>query len=417
MWRNALLVPDSPLPEDGAERLIPIITRRLPDKDLGDAGAWLNGLLANPELADLIGPLELFKGERVILLSAAPDGLEGLLASGRFPEPGKPEVLAGDLVRPDSFELDGETFRVVGRLRRSVSGLGHSYVVLDDDALRPRFSPDKGATQGWLDPEGLTRILNQDPPYDAEDHPEVVGGATRTSRAIAAGTVFGLIFVALGGALIQITTLRWLWSRYRGPFPAMLGEVATRPWLLGLVHVLLYGAFFGTMLAAYEHPLANLSVGALVREEFTEGSLDYIGAAYASRDVLRAAGATFWHNYLVATISLTILPSILMPFAGVLKNLVTFATVGFAMSPIWTGSASQLAVHSITMALELEAYVVASFAVAVWPIRFVRGLVTGELSRELSQGLRVLAGGAAFVGVILAVAAFYEAATIILLRL
>jgi hypothetical protein len=71
--------------------------------------------------------------------------------------------------------------------------------------------------------------------------------------------------------------------------------------------------------------------------------------------------------------------------------------------------------HSITMVLELEAYVIASFAISVLPIRVLRGLIAGNVVEEYRHGMSVVGSGTVLVGAMLALAALYEAATIILL--
>jgi hypothetical protein len=67
------------------------------------------------------------------------------------------------------------------------------------------------------------------------------------------------------------------------------------------------------------------------------------------------------------------------------------------------------------MALELEAYILASFVVLVWPLRLWRAVTGGAFGREVFTGLRILLGGAIVTGVMLAAAALYEAVTLIMM--
>jgi len=415
LWGNALLAPDSPLPEHEAEGVIPVAVRRLPEEDPGQIGRLLKGLEPEPLREELLAILPIDKGPRVVRVSLPPAELQPLLASGRTPRAGTRDALAGDLVRGDTFAMDGETFHVVGRLQRSVSGLGYAFVVLDSDLVRSHFALDSGATHGWIDPEGLLRIAAGQPPFDTDDFPEVVGGFARTRPLVVAASIFGLILVAVGGALMQYRILHWLAPRHDGALNHVLAELAARPRLVFVVHVALYGVFFVCMAAAYAYPVVNFNLADYVQGEFAEGNLSYIGSAYASGDVLRASAATFLHNFLTATVAFTILPSLIIPFAGLIKNLLTFSVVGFVMAPIWTGTAAQLTYHAITMTLELEAYIVASFVVAVLPLRIARGLASGGFGSQVLQGLRVMAGGTLLAGLMLALAALYEAATILLI--
>jgi len=58
---------------------------------------------------------------------------------------------------------------------------------------------------------------------------------------------------------------------------------------------------------------------------------------------------------------------------------------------------------------------VAAFLVSVLPVRIFDGLVHGRFVAEAAQGLRVIGSGTLLVGLMLGVAALYEAATLILL--
>jgi uncharacterized membrane protein SpoIIM required for sporulation len=69
--------------------------------------------------------------------------------------------------------------------------------------------------------------------------------------------------------------------------------------------------------------------------------------------------------------------------------------------------------HSITIVLELEAYILASFLTLLWPLYWLRVLRRGFCWYEFTHFLRVAVGNVTLSGMILLVAAFYEAATLI----
>lgn len=412
-WKDALLVPEGALPEHSAG-LIPISVRRLPLDLPASVRPLLDQLRALPDVTELTDLLHLDKGERVVSLSMPAATLTPLLASGKLPAPGKLEALAGDLASRDAFDLDGATFFVVGRLQRGVNALAYAYVVLESEGLQQYFTPASGATSGWIDPEGLNRLEGDETHLAGEDSPKAVAGFTRSVSWIAGLTFAGLILVAGAGSFLQVRFLRYSASRTAGSLGAVLRELDARPGLFASMHVLLYGVFFLMMLLAFAYPVANIRAALLVRDAFLKGDLSYIGDAYASGDILRATAATFVQNYFVATILFTLLPSLVIPFVGVLKNLLSFAVVGFVMAPLWTGSAPQLAYHCITMTLEMEAYIVASFVVIVFPLRVFKGL-TATGRGEIFQGIRIVASGALLAGIMLAIAALYEATTLIIL--
>ncbi|MCX5771890.1 MAG: hypothetical protein NTZ09_16690 [Candidatus Hydrogenedentes bacterium] len=409
VWGNALLYAGPlPIPED--EQIIPVLMRQMPEP----RSPLLDGFEETSQGREAVQKLQLDKGEWVVLLPVSDDVLKTLLADGRIPARGRFEALAGDLARGASFEIDGHEFKVVGRLQRGVGGLGFAFVVPDDETYRPLFTPDLGATTGWLDLIGRERLATM-PAEQREQFPETVGPSARAGKGVAAGVVLGLVLVALGGSVTYYRIFMRMAARGVGGAQGMLEDVRDRPGLFWGMHVLLYGVLFLMMLLAVKYPVAAMRIEHYVGEELSKGSLRHIGEAYASRDVVLAAVMTFAHNYFLATLLYTFVLSLVIPFGGVLKNLLTFMVVGFAMSPLWLGSAWGMSFHSITMAVELGAYIVASFAVAVLWIRVVQGLSRGQFWSQLVRGLQTVWGAALISGAMLAVAALYEAASLILL--
>ena len=412
-WSNALFMPEgTALWED----TLPISVRKIPldnfpvQKDFFEEASRQLGPDAEAMAFDLT--------EWAILLDASPDSLELLLESGRVPAPGESsEVLAGALARLDKFTMEGTEFRVVGRIRRGVPGLSFAYLFPRHESLESHFGEEQGATNGWLDPEGMQHLRDFAAENDTEgiDLAPLVGQALTETRYFWA-TLLGLALVAAGGAIAQMRLL--VRFRRRGPrfMTATLESLSQRSKLLLGMHVLMYGGFFSMMLLATALPLGLLVLQTIVSNTFQEGELSAIGAAYAAGNIPLAAVMTWAWNYLVATVTLSVIPSLLFPFWGVAKNLLSFLMVGFVMSPVWTGSAAGFVYHSITMTLELEAYIIVSFAVSVLPIDVFRGVLSGKLAEGIGSGLKVVGGATVLAGLMLAVAASYEAVTLILFR-
>ncbi len=413
VWRDAVFAPEG---EPPWEDTLPIRVRHVPDENLFARHPILEEIRRMPDGKELLARAGLDKMEYVVALRLPEEEWERLLDLGRLPEPGKPEVLAGDLARFDEFVMDGVTFTVTGRLQRGVSGFAFAYALPHHESNHDHFSARAGATVGWLHPEGLARIDAGDFPEEIGQEFKLVGGAPRTTDGVAAGTIAGMMLVALGGVMVQVRLLKWLNRKHPTHFAVVLREIARRPRLFASVHLVLFGAFFVLMTVALAFPLMNLRLVHAVREEFSSGGLSYIGDAYASQNVLKATAATFFHNFVVATVGFSVIPSLLIPFAGLLKNLASFTIVGFVMAPLWTGSAQGLVYHSITMVLELEAYALTSFIVTVLPIRGFKGLLEGEFVAQYAAGVRIIISGALLAGAMLAVAAVYEATTLILLN-
>jgi hypothetical protein len=416
-WRDAVGTFDgAPLWDD----VIPITARSLPDENY-PRGAGLGAeLKAAAQSAGLVHALKLTKRERVVAITLPDEEWQRLTASGRAPKPGQAEVLAGALTRFDTFTMDGITFEVVGSLHRGVSGHGLSYLMPEDAAFEGILAEEMGATRGWFDPEGLARLADKQVSYDEEalEGVTMVGGVTPVPAVVTALCVAGLLAVALGGMAAQVRVFRILGGDAK-VFRPVSSALMEHPVLLWTLHVLLYGTFFGFTALAIAYPLANMGLVEFVHGIFAEGSLKHVGDAYQEG---RVVAATFWtwvQNFMTATVLLTIVPAVLIPFAGtvwaIAKHLLSFCLVGFVMAPLWSDSIGVLPFHSITMALELEAYVLAAFVATVFPIRIVKAAAKGVPWQGYGDGLRVLASGTLLAGVLLAVAALYEAVTLILM--
>jgi uncharacterized ion transporter superfamily protein YfcC len=86
------------------------------------------------------------------------------------------------------------------------------------------------------------------------------------------------------------------------------------------------------------------------------------------------------------------------------------------MTPLWSGIPGLLLFHSITIVLELEAYIYACVAVCIFWLRIVRGLGNRMVMESFHDAAKMLLSATLLAGLVLAVAALYEAASLILLR-
>ncbi len=412
-WIDALVFPGTVIEKEGR---VPLWTR-----DVERAAAAPSDDPLQAALKTLLETEGLGEGgsppEYVMAIEMPPETFAPLLASGRLPEPGRPEVLAGNLADESPFTLDGVAFTVTGRLRGCVSGFTIDYLLPYDPALEHFFSEAAGARRGSLFVDGMRRIEELAPATESAKRlksPDFSGGQIRTPALYAWAAWMGLLLVAAGG----VTAYRRVFVRL-SQYPSLtlgpiIQETVHRPRLFAALHILMYPTFFGAMAAGLCLPELNYRLTEYLGYVFTQGELSYVGDAYASGDILKATGATFLNNYVVQTLGLTFAISIFPIPLGVLKTLVSFGMVGFGMAPLWYGAAAGYAYHSITMVLELEAYVLACFTVTVWPIHWWRTLTGPAPGREFFLNLRLFLGGALLAGIMLALAALYEATTLIL---
>ncbi len=83
------------------------------------------------------------------------------------------------------------------------------------------------------------------------------------------------------------------------------------------------------------------------------------------------------------------------------------------MSPLWLRTAEMLFFHSLTIVMELEAYIFACIVIIIWTILLWSGIKNRCFLKSLKQGLLLLFVAALFTGVLLGIAAVYEAVTLI----
>ncbi len=427
-WHAALVVVGR---EAGADDALPVWIRAVPRGKAETGNPFLDELQAGFDAQGL--DIIVFPEERAIMAEVSEDMLAWLTATGRPPVPGRAEALAGDLALGTPFVLDGVTFEVVGRLHQGVSGFPFAYLVPRHPAMAAIFEDSPETLEGVLIEDGLVRLYEffgkeeeedaldlvdvVDPVDDAEDETEtlMLGGRARTRLSFAWIVFAALMVTALGGTIVHVSIfVRWGSQAPRVLRPA-LREIAAHPALFALMHMLLYGLFFAAMAQGIAQPVLNYRAADYIGSIFTEGGLSYIGDAYASGEIVRAAAATFFNNYVVQTLGLTFGISIIPLALGVVKTALSFVMVGFVMAPVWTGIAAGYSFHCITMVLELEAYIVACFVVVLWTRRCFQAMYENRIVGEMRENFALYGSGIMLTGLMLALAAFYEATTLILL--
>jgi hypothetical protein len=419
-WHDAVWSPDGDSPWEDA---IPVRSRMISwdnfpdlraeiDKARDDArgrqAEQLEAILANSGMEDT---------ERVVFLDLPSTELESLIVSGRLPEPGQPEVLAGVFARLDSFEMDDVTFTVVGHLASSISGFHFAYILPTAPEFEPLFSEEQDdVAQGWLLPSGRARLAEDTDDLDALQDQQILGQRVPTSGSHAWVSMMGLLLVAVGGTIAHMTVFTIASRRHRGILAPGIRAALEQPRVLVGMHVVLFGSFFAMMAVGIVFPVPHLWLQNFIAHEFSTGGLSYVGDAYASERVFAAALMTWVNNFVVQTVGMTFGISLVIPLLGLLKNLASFTMVGFGMAPLWSGMAWMFSFHSITMTLELEAYIIACVIVVYFWRRVIVGLRDKEVIPELRRGFRALGSGIMLTGTMLGIAALYEAATLILLR-
>ena len=454
-WHNAIRTLDVTIEDEDA---IPVWSWPLtPEQSVGDSGlvqavqADLMRMIAlesrdperlreeSPVVAISSGEMlneALIPRARIVMFDRGPEIFADVLASGRLPESGSRELLAGPLVSDRPLEINGETYTVVGRLTPHCSGFLKAFVMPQDPVLRTALDAFANSSQGSVHLDGAARIETLVPGIGAEnkdERPVVAGGSLLTRTDIAWGVWFALLLVAAGATVSLVSTLHLLATYPCGFLNILFRETVTRSRLLWILNLVLFGGFFGAMAMGIQDAEMNYFFTQFASFQFEEGGLKYVGEAYDSGNMARAAHATFWNNFTNQTFLWGTMPSLLVPGFGVFKFLASFVVVGFVMAPVWAGTASGMTYHAITLGLELPPYVLACFGMAVWafavlnliwsPVRVfylgdkAKGVpVVEEAANQLPRALRILAGATFLTGIMLYIAAWYEAITLILFR-
>lgn len=383
---------------------------------------------------------DFFPRAKLLMLPLTPSDLEPILASGRLPEPGKREVLAGPLLSDRDVVVDGQVFNVTGTIYPQAAGLIKVYLLPADPAMDIHFKSSANGKRGTfltdasVLSESLITELGGENGENGEDGPTLHGGPVETRPFIAWGVWFGLLLVAVGTSIASVAGYRRL---ARLPIPVLshaMQEIVLRPRLAWALHAVYFGGFFGAMALGLLDTELNYFFTQYASHEFSEGNLKYVGDAYESGNFAQAAHATYHNNFVLQTLELTALISLLPPFVlGLAKIMLSFVVVGFAMAPLWSGTAAGMSYHAITLGLELPPYILVGFGVAVWAQCIIRFLwspmkvwymgdkastepIIQDAMRQVPRGLLVLVGCTLLSAVLLYIAAWYEAVTLISFR-
>lgn len=181
----------------------------------------------------------------------------------------------------------------------------------------------------------------------------------------------------------------------------------------GAINVAYYGLVIIAMVWVAGHPAFEQTLRAAVRDRFNPALMN----AYAEGLLLPAIWLTFYNNFFLATLLALTLPSLVIPFWGIVIGCARAILWGLALSPADPTYRGSLIAHALTGILEGQAYVLAMLGVYLlwrntfWPRR------AGVATRREGYVLGLRQNGLLYVGVLvlLLVAAAWEAVTAIYL--
>jgi hypothetical protein len=207
--------------------------------------------------------------------------------------------------------------------------------------------------------------------------------------------------VAEGGEQIVRGLLQRAWAvvgRFRRAYVAL--------------NVVYYGLVVCGMVYVAFNPSLQQSLLEAVGGEFSgEGLLSAVGEAYAGGQILTAIVLTFVVNLVVGSGLSVTLPSLVIPFSGLLMGAYRALMWGLMLSPTTAELRTIMIPHSLTLILEGQAYILAMLAAYVQGRAFLWPRTVDAPTRRQGyvQGVRFSARLYLLVILLLAVAAVYEA--------
>jgi hypothetical protein len=184
-------------------------------------------------------------------------------------------------------------------------------------------------------------------------------------------------------------------------------------------YVTLNLAYYGLVVCGMVFTALNRSVQrellAAVGNALTRGPLASVGSAYTTGQTVLAIALTFAINLVVASLISITLPSLIIPFSGLLIGLVRAVTWGLLFSPptlaVGGREAAMGLLIAILLVLEGQGYVLAMLAAWVQGRAFLFPQSVGAADRGQGYlvGIKRSLHLYVLVALVLAVAAVYEA--------
>lgn len=183
------------------------------------------------------------------------------------------------------------------------------------------------------------------------------------------------------------------------------------------INALYYGLVLAGMAVAFARPEVQQALLRVVGESFSpSGEMASVVTAYQSGDVWSAALLTFGVNLVLGSFLVLTLPSLIVPFFGMVMGAYRAILWGLLLAPQGV-LALPMIPHSLTLVLEGQGYILAllgAYTVGKGLFRPAAYGAPGPWQGYLA-GLRRCARLYVLVIVVLAVAAVYEALEVILI--
>ena len=187
------------------------------------------------------------------------------------------------------------------------------------------------------------------------------------------------------------------------------------------VYIILNALYYGLVLifmvyVAFNRPLQDEMLQS-IGEAFMTGTWSFVGSAYINVKVLAAIGATFFVNLFVGSFGTITLPSLVIPFSGILVGFYRAVLWGLLLSPAHPDLRMIMIPHSLTLILEGQAYILAMLAAYIQGRSFIWPKTVGLERRGQGylEGLKRTGKMYLLVLLTLLIAAIYEVVEVVIM--
>jgi len=346
---------------------------------------------------------------------------------GRLPQPDVNEVAAGYYTENKSeIDIDGQVFKVVGRLKKDVRLFVNSYLFSNSAAAGRLFDSRNEAVQNayvfQLPKEKLTspEILEQLKSAFPKSQFIAYAPLIKTEKAPFYLYMLGLALLLSGGSVILFKVYCLLAEKIENKWLRLpLAEIRKYGRLFIGLHLVYFGLVILFMLLVHSIPELQASLLAGIKSQVSGGSgpLAVAGKAYMSKSIPRAAITTFGINFILGSLAYITIPSVIIPGIGLLGAVFRASMWGLLLAPSFDTLAATMLPHSFTLLLEGEAYIVATFFALLIPIYIFRKSEGPNFLNRYGRALAMNIRGNLLVAIVLVIAAIYEATEVILMMI
>lgn len=208
---------------------------------------------------------------------------------------------------------------------------------------------------------------------------------------------------------------------HTNPFSRLVGQPLETVRQHRRAYLVLNAVYYGLIVLAMLYVPFNAglqqSLMEAVGETFTQGPFSVLTNAYLDAQIIPAILLTFVVNLFIGSFATITLPSLIIPFSGLLMGGYRAIVWGLIYTPTSPQMAMILVPHSVTLLLEGQAYILAMFAVVLQGRAFLQPRTVGVTSHRAGywQGLKLTWQIYILIVLVLAAAAIYEVLEAVLL--